>query len=221
MSPIKFDLKPEISIILCTFNRAKYLVNCVESVINQTHHNWELLVVDDGSEDGTFTIINEYLLKYSNIRYLKHQNRKSPYAKNVGIQACFGKYITFIDSDDTYLPNHLTTRLEYMESNPEVDLIAGGFACDEDIFVADFFQPGKIINLRDCILGPTFFGKRKVFFDLQGFNNLPYGEDTDFWDRAEKLVRTHKLSQPETYIYTRAEVSITKEFTNKMLHSLS
>ncbi len=84
--------------------------------------------------------------------------------KNVGIQACFGKYITFIDSDDTYLPNHLTTRLKYMESNPEVDLIAGGFVCDEDIFVADFFQPGKIINLRDCILGATFFWQTQSIF---------------------------------------------------------
>ena len=219
MSPLKFDITPETSIILCTFNRAKYLNHCIDTVINQTYQNWELLVIDDGSQDHTFEIVNDYLQKHRNIRYLKHQNRKLAIAKNIGIQASFGKYITFIDSDDAYLPNHLESRLDYMQAHPDVDLIEGGFACDEDIFLADFFQPGKMINLRDCVLGPTFFGKRKVFFELQGFNNISYAEDAEFWARAEKLVKTNKISQPETYIYTRGENSVTKVFTDQMLQS--
>ncbi|MBD2433151.1 MULTISPECIES: glycosyltransferase family 2 protein [Fischerella] len=210
MSSIIFDYTPEISVILCTYNRAKYLNNCIDSVINQTFTNWELIVVDDGSQDNTFEIVNLYLQKFQNIRYLKHQNRKLAYSKNVGIQASFGKYITFIDSDDTYQPNHLESRLQFMQANPEIDLIQGGFASDEEIWVADYFQPGKTINLRECVLGPTFFGKRQVFLDLHGFNNISYGEDTDLWERAEKIFKTYKLAEPQTYNYTRAETSITK-----------
>lgn len=212
MSPITFDISPEISVILCTYNREKYLSKCIDSVINQTFKNWELVVVDDGSQDDTFSIVNPYLEKHKNIRYLKHQNRKLAYAKNVGIQASFGKYITFIDSDDTYAPEHLSSRLDYMKNHPDIDLIQGGFFSEEEIFVADYFQGGKTINLRECVLGPTFFGKRRVFFELQGFQNIAYGEDTDFWERAEKTqaLKTAKVTAPETYNYTRAETSITK-----------
>jgi glycosyltransferase involved in cell wall biosynthesis len=211
MSPIKFDITPEISVVLCTYNRANYLNRAIDSVIEQIFKNWELLIVDDGSQDNTFEIVNTYLQQFRNIRYLKHQNRKLGYAKNVGIQASFGKYITFIDSDDTYKQNHLESRLNYMQSHPEIDLIEGGFFSEEEIFVADYFQPGQIINLRECVLGPTFFGKRRVFFELQGFNNIAYGEDTDFWERAEKIFQTQKIAEPQTYVYTRAETSITKD----------
>lgn len=216
MSPITFNIQPEISVILCTYNRAKYLNDCIESVINQTYENWELVIVDDGSEDNSFEVIQPYIQKFNNIRYLKHQNRKLGLSKNAGIQASFGKYITFIDSDDTYNINHLESRWQYMQSDPEVDLIEGGFFSEEEVFVADYFQAGKTINLRECVLGPTFLGKRKVFFELGGFNNIAYGEDTDFWERASKIFKTQKITEPQTYVYTRAETSITKTFVEKL-----
>ncbi|MFM6453779.1 MAG: glycosyltransferase family 2 protein [Planktothrix sp.] len=77
----------------------------MNSVINQTFKDWELLIVDDGSQDQTFEIINPFLEQWENIRYLKHKNRKQSLSRNAGIQASFGKYITFIDSDDQYKPN--------------------------------------------------------------------------------------------------------------------
>lgn len=210
MMSIIFDNIPEISIILCTYNRAKYLNYCIDSIIAQTFKDWELLVVDDGSSDNTFEVINEYIQNFRNIRYLKHQNKKQCYAKNVGIQASFGRYITFLDSDDSYLPEHLDLRIKYMQEHPEIDLIEGGFVAEEEIWVADYFQPDKTINVRECVLGATFFGKRQVFFELKGFNNIAYGEDTDFWYRAEKTFKTQKLPQFQTYVYSRAETSITK-----------
>jgi glycosyltransferase involved in cell wall biosynthesis len=216
MSPIAFDISPEISIIVCTYNRAHYLNKGIDSVLNQTFTNWELLIVDDGSSDNTFEIVNSYLGKYNNIRYLKHQNKKQCYAKNAGIQASFGRYITLLDSDDSYKPNHLESRLEYMKAHPEIDLIQGGFFSAEEILVADYYQPSKLINLKECVLGPTFFGKRKVFFELEGFKHMTYGEDTDLWERAEKIFKTHTIKEPETYIYTRAETSVSKNFTNSV-----
>jgi len=216
MSPINFDNIPEISIILCTYNRAKYLNNCINSIISQSYQNWELLIVDDGSTDNTFEIANLYLAIFTNIRYLKHQNKKQCYAKNAGIQASFGKYITFLDSDDFYKVHHLESRLAYMEANPEIDLISGGFSSESEIMVPDYYQPGKLINAKECVLGATFFGKRNVFFQLQGFNHLAYGEDTDLWERAQKIFHTQKITAPETYVYTKvAENSITKDFLGK------
>jgi glycosyltransferase involved in cell wall biosynthesis len=215
MSPISFDFHPEVSVIVCTFNRANYLPKCIDSVINQTFKNWELLIVDDGSNDNSFDIVNSYLDKHHNIRYLKHGNRKQAYSKNAGIQASFGQYLTFLDSDDSYLPEHIESRLSYLKTNPDLDLIQGAFYSEEEIIVVDYYQPDRTINLRDCALGPTFFGKRKVFFELQGFKHIVsgeavYGEDTDFWERAGKKFNIQTIKEPQTYVYSRAENSVTK-----------
>ena len=219
MSSVMFEPIPEISIILPTYNREKYLNRCIDSIINRTFQDWELIVVDDGSQDNTFDIVNVYVQEFNQIRYLKHKNRKAGYARNAGIQASFGKYITFIDSDDAYLNNHLESRIKYMQSHPELDLIEGGFATEGEIWVVDYFQRDKTINLKECVVGPTFFGKRDVFFQLQGFNDIPYVEDTEFWCRAEKIFKTEKLTAPETYLYTRAETSVTKSFLEEMSSS--
>jgi glycosyltransferase involved in cell wall biosynthesis len=212
MSPLNFSYIPEISIIVPTYNRAKYLSNCIESVINQTFKDWELILIDDGSNDDTFDIINPFLQKHENIRYLKHKNRKMGFSRNAGIQASFGKYITFLDSDDQYKENHLESRLEYMKANPEVDFISGGFETEGERLVADYYQPGKYINLEECAVGGTFFVKRHVLFELKGFQDMPYAEDTDLWERAEKKFKTAKIYEPRTYLYTKSEDSVSKSF---------
>ncbi len=212
MNPILFDINPDVSIIIPTYDRDSYLPRCIDSVIQQTFQNWELLIVDDGSHDNTFMVIDSYLEKFHNIRYLKHKNRKLPYSRNAGIQASFGKYITFLDSDDAYLPEHIEVRFLYMQNHPEIDFIEGGCLFEEEILVVDYYNTDQLIKAQECVCGPTFFGKRKVFFELQGFHNILYGEDTHLWERAEKQFVTQKVKTLETYLYTRAETSITKNF---------
>lgn len=219
MMNLNFDPITEISIILPTYNRAQHLNRCIDSIINQTFKNWELIIVDDGSEDNTFNIVNPYIQEFKNIRYLKHKNRKPGYARNAGIQASFGSYITFIDSDDAFLSNHLESRLEYMKAHPNIDLIEGGFFTEEDVFVVDYFNRDQVINLKECVVGPTFFGKRSVFFELGGFNDILFVEDTEFWCRAEQKYNTQKLVEPQTYLYTRAQTSVTKSFLQTMVAS--
>lgn len=212
MHPLPAHITPAVSVILPSYNRASYLPACIESVLAQSCADWELIVVDDGSSDHTFEVVNPYIQRLRHVRYLKHQNIGLALTKNIGIQVALGSYITFIDSDDTYKADHLQSRVAFLQSHPQIDLIEGGFATEEEVWVADFFDTSNRVNLRDCVLGPTFFGKRHVFFELNGFTNIAYGEDTDFWLRAEQQFATHKLSEPETYCYTRAAESITKRF---------
>lgn len=207
---MNFSHIPEISIILPTYNRETRLVRAVQSVIDQTLTDWELLIVDDGSSDNTFERASEFMEQHNTIRYMKHSNRKPALSRNAGIQASFGRYITFLDSDDYYLPEHLESRFNYLETHPETDLLSGGFCGDDDVYVTDCYNPGRKVHIQECILGATLFGKRNLFFSLGGFANLDYAEDTEFWKRATERFSAKKLSEPKTYVYQRSDDSITR-----------
>ncbi len=207
---MNFSHTPEISVILPTYNRAKPLVRALQSVIDQTLTDWELVVVDDGSTDKTFERVSKFMETHDTIRYMKHSNRRPALSRNAGIQASFGRYITFLDSDDHYLPEHLESRFNYLETHPETDLLSGGFSGDDDVYVTDCYNPNRKIHIQECILGATLFGKRDLFFSLGGFADVDYAEDTELWKRASERFTVQKLSEPKTYIYERSDDSITR-----------
>ncbi|MDQ7818200.1 MAG: glycosyltransferase family A protein [Melioribacteraceae bacterium] len=193
---------PIVSIVMPTFNRKSYLQRSVESVINQNFSDWELIIVDDGSTDGSFEIVDKYITKFDNIRYVRHSNRKSPLATNAGILVSCGKYITFLGSDDEYKQNHLQLRIGFMLANPDVDMIHGGVEIIGHPYVKDKYDLKKEIHISECVVGGTFFGKRNIFFELDGFSNINYSDDSDFFERAEKNYKIKKVDW-NTYIYYR------------------
>ncbi len=194
--------QPEVSVILTVYNRAKYLGRCIDSLLNQTFTNWELIAIDDGSTDNSFEILNTYRTAYQNIKVLQHQNMKLPLSRNKGIKISSGKYITFLDSDDEYEKDHLQKRVDYLENHPGIDLIHGGVNIIGDEYVRDKNNPKTFIHLSKCTIGATFFGKRNIFLDLNGFKNLKYSEDSEFLERAEKHYRVKKVDF-NTYRYHR------------------
>ncbi|HOI30518.1 MAG TPA: glycosyltransferase family A protein [Melioribacteraceae bacterium] len=193
---------PIVSIVMPTFNRKDYLERSINSILAQTFKDWELIISDDGSSDGTFDIADKYLCKYENIRYIKHSNRKSPLATNAGILASSGRYITFIGSDDQYKPDHIQLRIGYMQNNPEVDMIHSGAEIIGHPFVKDKNDLTKEIHISECVIGGTFFGKREIFFELGGFKDLSYSDDSDFFERAVQKFKVRKVDW-NTYIYYR------------------
>ncbi|GAB6282154.1 MAG: glycosyltransferase family A protein [Ignavibacterium sp.] len=193
---------PTVSIILPTFNRAYILMRSINSVLNQTFKDWELIIVDDGSNDNTFQLINDLINQNYRIRYVKHRNIKLPFSLNIGIQISSGKYLTFLGSDDEYKNNHLELRVNYLESHSDIDLIYGGLEIIGNPFVKDKNDLSKLIHLNDCIVGGTFFGKRNVFIDLNGFKNILYSEDSEFFERAKEKFNIIKVDF-QTYIYHR------------------
>jgi len=213
---LKPDYTASITVIICTYNRAPHLDRSITSVLQQTIQDWELIIVDDGSVDDSFDIISKYIGQYSNIKYVKHANAGQGLARNTGIALATGEYVTFLDSDDAYKPEHLQTRMDYMRANPHLDMIHGGILFNDDIYVADYYEKGKLISLKECILSGALFGKSHVFFELSGFKNQRYGEDTDLWERAIAKYNTEWIKEPETYIYTRAEQSVSKENTERI-----
>jgi len=196
------NFDPSVSVILATYNRAELLPRALNSVLNQSFNDWECIIVDDGSEDKTFEVVEEYLNKDNRFRYIKHSNKKPPLTFNTGIQASVGKFVTFLGSDDEYKTNHLQLRYDFMINNSKVDLIQGGLEIIGHPFVKDKDDLTKEIHISECKVGGTFFGKREVFFELGGFRNLKYADDVDFWERSEKKFNLVDVDYP-TYVYYR------------------
>ena len=193
---------PLITIILPTFNRKPYLRFCIQSVISQTFSDWELMIVDDGSNDGSWEVIQSYIDQYPNIQGIRQRNKGLALARNTGIQISRGIFITFIDSDDRYKKNHLEKRIHFMVHHPEIDLIHGGVEILGDPYVVDKNNLQQKIHLNNCPIGGTIFCKREVLRALNGFNNIPYGEDSDLVERAEQKFLVEKVHFP-TYTYDR------------------
>ena len=203
---------PGVSIVLAIYNRQKYLQRCIESIISQKFKEWKLIAIDDGSEDDSYNILQDYASLYNNIFTLRQENKKLAISRNRGINLSTTEYLTFIDSDDEYAKDHLEQRVKFMKSNPHIDLIHGGTKIIGNEFVRDKDNPDKFIHLSKCTIGGTFFGKTEVFKKLNGFRNISYSEDSDFLERAEKLFSVRKVNF-ETYIYHReSEDSITNTY---------
>lgn len=196
------EFAPAVSIILPTLNRRNLLSRAVDSILNQTFKNWELIVVDDGSSDETFSLVREYQIANENIRYMRHSNKKLPLSLNTGIQAACGEFVTFIGSDDEYKPEHLELRYNYLSDNPDIFLVHGGIEIIGNPYVKDKNDLNKSIHLNDCHIGGTYFCRRIVFEEIGGFKNIAYSEDSEFFERVEKKYKTQKLEYP-TYIYYR------------------
>lgn len=112
------DKNPLISIITPAYNAEKYLGEAIESVLQQTYGNWELIIVDDGSTDGTARLAKEYAEKDSRIFYCHQENKRMASARNTGIAKAKGKYIAFLDADNVFLPQKLERQAAYLEAHP-------------------------------------------------------------------------------------------------------
>jgi glycosyltransferase involved in cell wall biosynthesis len=193
------------SIIIPTFNRARLISRAIESVIAQDFIEWEMIVIDDGSSDSTGDVVRTYSEFDMRIFYHYSENQGAAAARNLGCSFASGKYFTFLDSDDEYLPSHLSIRAEKIAAEPAIELLHGIAEVIGDQFVADRNDPSKLVPISDCIIGGTFFIRRDLFKRLGGFTDMPYSDDNDFFRRATEIGALIKKIEEPTYRYYRTE----------------
>lgn len=194
----------KVSVILTLYNSRKFYKRALESVLNQTFDNIETVIVDDGSKDDTYAELLPDIIENQKIKYLYHSNRGQALSLNSGIAVSSGEYITFLDADDEYKPDHILRRIQYFQNNTETDLIRTGaelIGSDEDMYIPDANDSSRLIHVKDCVMLGTLFGKRNVFTELDGFRNI-YSHDSDFFNRAAAKYKTAYL-ESDTYIYYR------------------
>src|SRR5690554_5720171 len=203
----------KFSIIIATYNRAYILPRALDSLLQQCFKDWELWIVDDGSTDDTSAVVEPYLHLDLATSYIKQENQGVAKARNKALPFVNGEYVTFLDSDDWYAPNHLQSRNNLLTENPKVDLLHGGFKVLGDPYVPDKDNLSEKIHLSECFVGATMFVRKEVIRNLNGFKKLPLGADAEFFGRAIKAgVQIMKTENP-TYIYDRTGTeSITRSF---------
>lgn len=200
------------SVVITTYNRAALLKRAVESLIAQTEKDWEAIIIDDGSTDDTYEVIQPYLQKYTKIQYSKQDNQGTVVAKNNGINSAKGMFVTFLDSDDEYSPEHLESRKGILKHNPKVEFLYGGVKVIGNQYVPDRHDHSKQIHLSECVIGGTFFIKREIALAFEGFMPFPVGTDADLFERVSKTETVVLKTELPTYIYHReSEESITHQ----------
>lgn len=190
----------------------------IDSVLNQDFSDFEIIIVDDGSNNETENLLLSYVIKHQDkISYLRHKNCGQAASINKGILISDSEFITVIDGDDEYKPNHLSTCLAAIESS---DLIASTTETivqhDSDYYVPDRFDHTQVIHVDECILFATLFGKKKVFTSLL-FSDM-YAADAHFYERAEKQFVVQKLDLRTYKYYRNNPNSITVKAKNKMFN---
>lgn len=204
---------PFFSVIIATYNRALLLKRALDSLLKQTEMDWEAVIVDDGSTDPTNIIVESYQKLTDKITYTYQKNSGVILAKNKGISLVRGKYITFLDSDDEYKPNHLSTRKDILLKHSDIDLLHGGVQIIGDQYVPDVQHHTEKIHLSQCAISGTFFIKREVANQLGGFSGSTLGTDADFMGRALNTKLKILKTSVSTYIYHRdSGNSITNNF---------
>lgn len=122
-----------VSIIMPNYNSEHYIAGTIESIINQTYSNWELLITDDCSSDNSTNIIESYCAKDSRIKLFKLENNSGAgVARNNSIKQANGKFIAFCDSDDRWFPNKLELQLDFMVTNNIAFSHTSYMTCDEN-----------------------------------------------------------------------------------------
>lgn len=183
-------MSPIVSVILPVYNGAHYLIEALESVLTQSFHDYELIVVDDGSTDDSRAIVHNYLSSYPQLRYLYQKNAGVTTARNSGFLSSRGSLISFIDQDDRWRVNALQCQAACHLQYPETGYTLAHQICflDAEDSSPAWFQLQQLDKQHVGYLPGTLMVKREVFSDLGMFD--PYytiSSDADWFARARDL----------------------------------
>jgi len=213
--------QPKVSVVMPVYNTRPYLEEAIASIFAQTYRNWELVIVDDFSTDGSW----EYVcgIRDPRVRVARNErNMRNSYTLNRGIALATGEYIAKMDADDVSFPERIERQMEYLREHPEVDAVGCGlYRVDRDLKlitvnippaahrdIVRFIAPG-----RKFVFGPSFpitdgclVARRSWFLRWQYDPAIPYAQDFDQNLRSHYDSVFANLQEP-LYLYRRVGVT--------------
>jgi glycosyltransferase involved in cell wall biosynthesis len=217
-------MAPLVSVIIPTYNREKIITRAIDSVFAQTYQDFEIIVLDDGSQDNTKAVVEGYGTK---VHYFYQNNKGIAGARNAGMHQAAGEYIAFLDSDDYWLPGKLERQMALFSEHPEYGMAAcqcGSVQIDGtyreknrpgksgwilyDLFNKNFIRTSSAVITRTCL--------EKV----GGFDEaLREGEEYDYWLRIAAEFAVGFINEPLTVYVDNTDGMSTDSLTGR-LHRL-
>ncbi len=222
-------LEPLVSAIITTHNRPLVLSRAINSVLQQSYKNIEILVVDDGSSQETEKVIREIQVQHPSIQYFKHEIPKGACAaRNLGIRNSIGKFVTGLDDDDEWMPNRIESFVNAYDNNfamlSALNICVDGTGTS---FIPDKRPNSTVITLDDMlyenVLGNQVFVLRERMLGIQGFDeSLCAAQDYDTWLRLIlKYGNAKSLDVPLQKVYVGTELNRITDSSNKFLGYLN
>ncbi|QPJ84751.1 glycosyltransferase family 2 protein [Sarcina sp. JB2] len=204
-----------VSIIIPTYNREKLIQRSIDSVLNQTYKNIEIIIVDDNSTDNTYKVIKSYMEKYSFIKYIKHSvNKGACVARNTGIKVAKGYYIAFLDSDDEWTENKLEKSTLIFEKEKSIGIVYSNMYLIDcktgksKIHKSKKYRDNYYGLLCENIIGSTslIIVKKEIFDDVGMFKEgLVSCQDWDFYINVAQKHKIAKIDEPLLKYYIHSE----------------
>jgi glycosyltransferase involved in cell wall biosynthesis len=193
------SINPRVSVVMPTYNQGNFLGEAIDSVLKQTWTDFELIIVNDGSTDQTFNILQDYSIRYPEIRVIHQQNGKLPRALNTGFQAAKGEFLTWTSSDNRMLPQMIETLLASLLKRPD----AGMVFSDWNLIREDGEPFGKVVHTFDfnryLLMRLNFinvsFLYRRVCQETIGLYDpdFLYVEDWEYWLRVSRRFNVFRI----------------------------
>ena len=182
----------KVSVVVPIYNAEEFLFKCLDSTINQTFKNLEIILIDDGSKDSSSEICKKYQKKDSRIIYIKNSNNGVSYSRNYGIKIATGKYIVFVDSDD-YLSLSFIENMVLEDEKNDYDLIISGY---KDVYPNNILKKNMVLDYN---LLTTYLAND--YYKLLKFLKTP-------WGKLYKLdiIKKNKIFFPQKFITSEDQI---------------
>lgn len=191
-------MNPKISVIIPVYNTEKYLDKCIQSILNQTYTNFELLLINDGSKDNSGNICDKYAKEDNRVRVFHKKNEGVSTARNMGLDNAKGEWVCFVDSDDFILENSLFFLKNLVEPNKDIYMFKTAILYDDAITKKEYTKKNveQTNELWKYIFKKNIIDKNKL-----KFINIKYGEDYNFISKYFLVVKTEQFIDEFVYVY--------------------
>lgn len=188
---------------MASYQRAHLIERAVRSLTAQTHQDWELLVADDGSTDGTPAVLARLARAEPRLRFWRHPNRGPARARNGLLQHARGRWITFLDSDDALIPSHLSLRVHAIRERPELDLILAPMRVIGDPQVRCRHDARRRVHVDECLAVGMLSVRADRLRAAGGFPHTMYGEDAELIETLRRDCMHEAWIEERSYLYYR------------------